>query len=150
VVIGELKWYRKPSTYRERLRADAEFEDGYRRQLATIQACCRRDPDWLKNRRALTHSLSDYENVFFLLIGRDHWSWFDPQDNAAVVEFEQFRLAVERNACLNLAIRELLKYDWLPVDGEDFYVQSDRRVVEGVGVESEVYYGGPPIRRRII
>lgn len=150
VVIAELKWYRKPSTYRERFRADAEFEDGYRRQLATIQACCRRHPDWLKNRRALTHSLSDYENVFFLLIGRDHWSWFDPQDNAAVVEFEQFRLAVERNACLNLAIRELLKYDWLPVDGEDFYVQSDSGVVEGVGVESEVYYGGPPIRRRII
>ena len=30
VVIAELKWYRKPSTYRERLRADAEFEDGYK------------------------------------------------------------------------------------------------------------------------
>jgi hypothetical protein len=142
VVIAELKWYRKPSTYRERLRADAEFEDGYKRQLATIRTYCRSHPNWLQNRGALTHSLSDYENVFFLLIGRDHWSWFNPQENAAVVEFEQFCLAVERNERLKEAIRELLTYDWLPVEGQDFYVQFDRGTVEGVGVESEVYYGG--------
>jgi hypothetical protein len=145
VVIAEMKWYRKPSTYRERLRVDAEFEDGYKRQLATINGCCRRHPDWLKNRGILTRSLSDYENVFFLLIGRDHWSWFDPRDNAAVVEFEQFRLAVERDKSLNGAIRELLNYDWLPTEGEDFHVRFDRGIVEGVGVESEVYYGGPHI-----
>ena len=142
VLIAELKWYRKPSTYRERLRVDADFEDGYKRQLATIQAYCGHHPDWLKNRRALTYSLADYENVFFLLIGRDHWSWFDPKDNAAVVEFEQFRLAVGRNSSLNSAIQEVLSYEWLPVEGEDFHVQFDRGVVEGVGVESEVYYGG--------
>jgi hypothetical protein len=147
VVIAELKWYRKPSTYRERLRVDAEFEDGYKRQLATIQACCRDHPDWLKNRGALTRSLSDYENVFFLLIGRDHWSWFAPRDGAAVVEYEQFRLAVERSVSLNEAMRELLIYDWLPVEGEDFHVQFDRGVLEGVGVESEVYYGGPMATR---
>ncbi|MGA3047467.1 MAG: hypothetical protein ABSD67_12625 [Terracidiphilus sp.] len=145
VVIAELKWYRKPSTYRERLRVDAEFEDGYKRQLVTIHAYCQRHPDWLKNRGTLTRSLSEYENVFFLLIGRDHWSWFDPQDNSGVVEFEQFRLAIERDNSLNVAIRELLNYDWLPIEGEDFHVQFDRGIVEGVGVESEVYYGGPPI-----
>jgi hypothetical protein len=147
VVIAELKWYRKPSTYRERLRVDAEFEDGYKRQLATIQEFCQHHQDWLKNRGDLTHSLSDYENVFFLLIGRDHWSWFAPHDGAAVVEFEQFRLAVERNTSLNEAMRELLSYDWLPVDDEDFHVRLDRGVVEGVGVESEVYYGGPMVPR---
>lgn len=144
VVIAELKWYRKPSTYRERLRVDADFEDGYKRQLATIQAYCREHPDWLKDRKALTHSLSDYENVFYLLIGRDHWSWFAPQDNAAVVECEQFRLAVIRHPLLNEAIREVLRYDWLPIEGKDFHVQFDRGIVEGVGVESEVFYGGPP------
>jgi hypothetical protein len=143
VVIAELKWYRKPSTYRERLRVDAEFEDGYKRQLATIREFCQGHQVWLKNRGALTHSLSDYENVFFLLIGRDHWSWFAPHDGAAVVEFEQFRLAVERNTSLNGAMRDLLTYDWLPVDNEDFHVRLDRGVVEGVGVESEVFYGGP-------
>lgn len=65
----------------------------------------------------------------------------------AVVECEQFRLAVERNTSLNRAIQEVLNYDWLPVEGEDFHVQFDRGVVEGVGVESEVYYGGPLTRR---
>jgi hypothetical protein len=147
VVIAELKWYRKPSTYRERLRVDAEFEDGYKRQLATIQLYCENHQDWLKDQGALTRSLFEYENVFFLLIGRDHWSWFPPQNGAAVVEFEQFRLAVERNPSLNGAMRELLTYEWLPVDNVDFHVQLDRGIVEGVGVESEVYYGGPPKQR---
>jgi hypothetical protein len=42
VVIAELKWYRKPSTYRERLQVDEDFDDGYRRQLSTAQNyCCR-------------------------------------------------------------------------------------------------------------
>ena len=119
------------------------FAEGYTRQLATIQAYCRHDPDWLRRRAVLTRSLSDYESVFFLLIGRDHWSWFDSHDNAAVVECEQFRLAVERNTSLSGAVQELLSYDWLPVEGSDFHVQFDRGVVEGVGVESEVYYGVP-------
>jgi hypothetical protein len=144
VVIAELKWYRKPSTYRERLRADADFEDGYKRQLATIQEYCRLHPAWLKDRGSLKRSLSDYDNVFYLLIGRDHWSWFEPQDKAAVVEFEQFRLAARRHDPLNEAVREVLRYDWLPIEGEDFHVRYDRGIVEGVGVESEVYYGGPP------
>jgi hypothetical protein len=143
VLIAELKWYRKPSTYRERLRVDADFEDGYVRQLATVQTYCKQNPEWLKQRNALAKSLTDYENVYYLLIGRDHWTWFDPRDNAAVVEYEQFRLAVNRHDTLNEAIQELLRYDWLPIEGEDFHVRFDRAVVEGVGLESEVYYGGP-------
>jgi len=144
VVIAELKWIRRPSTYRERLRADEEFEDGYKRQLATIRAYCRDHPSWLKDRQSLTCSISDYDNVFYLLIGRGHWSWFEPQDSAAAVEFEQFRLAMERHNGLNEAVCDLLKYDWLPIEGEDFHVQFERRIVESVGVESAVYYGCPP------
>lgn len=101
----------------------------------------------MKHQGNLTRSLSEYENVFFLLIGRDHWSWFAPHDGAAVVEFEQFGLAAERNTSLNGAMRELLTYEWLPVDNLDFHVQLDRGILEGVGVESEVYYGGPAVQR---
>jgi hypothetical protein len=144
VLIAELKWYRKPSTYRERLRADAEFEDGYKRQLVTIQGYCRSNPEWLKRGKKLTLSLTDYENVYYLLIGRDHWTWFDPHDGKAVVEFEQFRLAVGRHDTLKESIQEVLRYNWLPIEGEDFHVQFERALVEGVGVESGIYYGGPP------
>jgi hypothetical protein len=147
VVIAELKWYRKPSTYRERLRVDADFEDGFNRQLTAIREYCQEHPDWLRQRGLLTRSLSDYESVVFLLIGRDYWSWFDRLDNTAVVEFEQFRLALGRSGSLRGAVQELLSYDWLPVEDEDFHVQFDRGLVEGVGVESEVYYAGPPTRR---
>lgn len=120
VLIAELKWYRKPSTYRERLRADADFEDGYERQIATIRAYCGNNPKWLKDRKVLARSLKEYENVYYLLIGRDQWAWFDPRDCAAVVEFEQFRLAVGRNATLHDAIQEVLRYEWLPVEDQDF------------------------------
>ena len=30
-----------------------------------------------------------------------------------------------------------------PIEGEDFHVRYDSAFAEGVGVESEVYYGGP-------
>lgn len=143
VLIAELKWYRKPCTYRERLRADADFEDGYKRQLSAIQSYCTQHSDWLKDRGRLNHSLCDYDNVFYLLIGRDHWTWFEPTDSTAVVEFEQFRLFVGQHTRLNEAIKAALRYEWLPVEGEDFHVQYDRAIVGEVSLESEVYYGGP-------
>jgi len=143
VVIAELKWYRKPSTYRERLRADEDFEDGFNRQLAAIRSYSEENPAWLKNRGTLARSLDGYENVHYLLIGRDHWGWFEPTASGAAVEFEQFRLAVGRHGSLGEAMRELLRYEWLPIESEDFHVRFDRAVVEDVALESEVYYGGP-------
>jgi hypothetical protein len=143
VVIAELKWYRKPSTYRERLQVDEDFEDGYRRQLSTVQNYCRQYPEWLHDRRSLERSLTNYENVFYLLIGRDHWVWYEPADGAAVVDCDQFQLFAMRHSSLKDIVQELLKYAWLPIEGEDFHVRYDSAFVEGVGVESEVYYGGP-------
>jgi len=143
VVIAELKWYRKPSTYRERLQVDEDFEDGYRRQLSTVQNYCAQHPEWLRNRRSLERSLSNYENVFYLLIGRDHWAWYEPADGAAVVDCDQLQLFAMRHSSLKDIVQESLKYAWLPVEGTDFHVRYESAFVEGVGVESEVYYGGP-------
>jgi hypothetical protein len=46
-------------------------------------------------------------------------------------------------------VQELLKYAWLPVEGEDFHVRHESVFLEGVGVESEVYYGGPESERQV-
>jgi hypothetical protein len=91
VVIAELKWYRKPVTYRERLQADEQFLDGVNSQLGTIKRYCEEYPQFLQERKKLTRTLSDYENVYYMLIARDHWIWIEPTDGTSVVEFEQFR-----------------------------------------------------------
>jgi hypothetical protein len=142
VVIAELKWYRKPSTYRERLQVDEDFDDGYRRQLSTVQNYCRQHPRWLCDRGSLKRSLAHYENVLYLLIGRDHWAWYEPADGTAVVDCDQFQLYAMRHSSLRNIVQELLKYAWLPIEGEDFHVRYDTAFAEGVGLESEVYYGG--------
>jgi hypothetical protein len=72
-VIAELKWYRKPTTYRERLRADEQFLDGMHRQLRRIKLFCREHPDFLEQRGALKRNLTEYKNVHYLLIARDYW-----------------------------------------------------------------------------
>ena len=142
-VIAELKWYRKPTTYRERLKADEQFLDGMDRQMRRIKQFCREHPEFLQQRKALKQRLTEYKNVHYLLIARDHWIWVEPGDQAAVVDFEQFRTAVGRHRTLDAAVSEILAYDWLPIEGQDFHVRYDHRMVEGVAVESEVFYAGP-------
>jgi hypothetical protein len=143
VVIAELKWYRKPSTYRERLQVDEDFEDGYRRQLSKVRNSCRQHPEWLHRRRSLERSLASYENVFYLLIARDYWAWYEPADGTAVVDCDELQLFAMRHISLKEVVQESLKYAWLPVEREDFHVRYESAYVEGIGVESEVYYGGP-------
>ena len=54
-------------------------------------------------------SLDDYENVLYLLIGRDHWAWYQPADGAAVVDCNQFQLFAMRHSSLKNIVQELLK-----------------------------------------
>jgi hypothetical protein len=146
VLIAELKWYRKPVTYRERLQTDEQFLDGVNRQLKTVKQYCRQYPQFLRERKRLTRDLTDYKNIYYMLIARDHWLWVEPTDESSVVEFEQFRGAIARHESLHLALSELLRYEWLPIEGCDFHVRFDSAMVEGVRIESEVFYAGPQIR----
>jgi hypothetical protein len=70
VLIVEMKWYRKSSTYRERLRADKQFLDGVHRQLRTIKQFCRERPMFLQVRTKLNRNLSEYEHVHYMLIAQ--------------------------------------------------------------------------------
>ena len=143
LLLAELKWYRKPSTYRERLQADEQLFDGLNRQVATVRNYCRQHPEFLKKLGKIGKDISEYRNVYYMLIGRDHWNWCDPSDQTYVVDAEQFIEAVSRHESLEDGMTELLSYEWLPIEDEDFHVKMDGAMMEGVCIESEIFFGGP-------
>ena len=64
--------------------------------------------------------------------------WIEPEDGFAIVEFEAFARLVVHAGSLKTAILELIRYDWLPIEGRDFIVRYDRAIANGVAIESEV------------
>lgn len=143
VLIAELKWYRKPVTYRERLKTHAQFLDGVNRQLRMVKYFCRQNPAFLEQRRLVKRNLADYDHVYYMLIARDYWAWIEPADDTSVVDADQLLDSVSRHVSLYSALSDLLLYEWLPIEGRDFHVQYDRAQVEGVTIETEVFYGVP-------
>jgi hypothetical protein len=80
------------------------------------------------------------QNVHYLLVARDRWLWIEPEDGIAIAEFEAFAAALCRYENLHSAVTELLRYEWLPVEGRDLRVKYDRSTANGVSIECEVFY----------
>jgi hypothetical protein len=97
-------------------------------------------PDYLRSQGRIPKSLTEYQNVYWLLVARDHWLWIEPTKNSAIVEFEAFANALKRPEDLNFAMSDLLRYEWLPEEGRNFRVQFESTTVNGVSIENEVYY----------
>jgi hypothetical protein len=135
VVMVELKWIRKPNRTVERISRDKEVEKGIS-QLKLIRAYARCNPDFLKARGKLTRNLTDYANVHYLLVVRDHWFWIDPDDAIAIVDFDAFVPALKASTNLREMIARLLTYEWLPMEGRDFNVEFATASVHGVMLES--------------
>jgi hypothetical protein len=139
IVISELKWIRKTVRPVERLSRDAEVLKGVG-QLEQIRDFLTRHPNYLLSLGKLPRVVNEYANAYYLLVARDHWIWVEPTKELAIVEFEAFSKALRRTEGLHFAMSDLLKYDWLPQEGKNFRVQFDRATVNGVSLESEVYY----------
>lgn len=139
VVIAELKWIRKTTRPVETMDRDADVLKGIG-QLQRIQRFLTENPDHLKSQGKLPKPLGEYRHVHYLLVARDHWLWLEPADSIAIIDFEAFSAAIERSENLLSAVNDLLKYEWLPVDGRDFRVQYDRATPNGVSIECEVFY----------
>jgi hypothetical protein len=133
--MAELKWIRKPNRTVERISRDKEVEKGIS-QLRLIRAYARGNPDFLKAKGKLAHSLADYANVHYLLVVRDHWFWVDPEDRIALVDFDAFLPALKSSTNLQETIATLLTYEWLPVEGRDFNVEYATASVYGMMLES--------------
>jgi hypothetical protein len=142
IILAEMKWIRKtlrPVEFKDR---DADVLKGIT-QLEGIRAFLAANPEHLRSLGKLPKRVSEYRNVHYFLIARDHWVWAEPNRDIAIVEFEAFSSALVRSETLQSAARDLLSYDWLPIEGRDFTVNYDRVTVNGVSLEAEVFY--PPI-----
>jgi hypothetical protein len=146
VVFCEAKWLRKVTRALDHINRDNDFAKGFN-QLADIQTFLAANPNHLKNLRTLPKSLDQYKNVHYIVLARDHWFWKESNNGIAVLEFEAFVRIIRKATDLKLAMEELLKYEWLPVEGRDFEVLSEVATAGGVSIKCEMFYGLP--RRRI-
>lgn len=142
-IIAELKWIRKPIRPAEAVARDAEVLKGAE-QLSAIREFLTHTPGHISAQGRLARPLNEYQHVHYLLVARDHWRWVEPRDGFAIVEFDAFVRALTRADDLRSAANELLGYEWLPLEGRDFFVRYDRATVNDVSIESEVFYSTAP------
>jgi hypothetical protein len=136
VAILELKWIRKTARPVELPDRDREVLKGID-QLQKIRKFLRETPGHLATLGVLRRSLSDYQNVRYILAARDHWRWVDPTDDMAIVDWEAFMAALAGTSRLRSALESLIRYDWLPVEGVDFQGRYQRATANEVSIESE-------------
>jgi hypothetical protein len=141
LAIIELKWLRKPMYFRERISHDEEIHKGLR-QLKQIENFLRRNPMFIKD-CGVSAPLSDFSNIHFLLLARDHFIWSDPIQDYPIIEHESFKDIIRRAPDLTSAVAEMPRFDWLPVEGRDFMVRHEFSVANGVHIESENFLGLP-------
>jgi hypothetical protein len=139
VLLVELKWIRKPLFAKERNRADGEFLKGIQ-QLGKLKLFLESNPGYLKVRGALSRDLSEYSNVHFVLVGRDHMVWPATDPGCLVVEYEVFQEHLKKLTELNTTFQMLSQYDWLPVEGVDFEIRMEAATVNGITIEGQTYH----------
>lgn len=122
----------------ERFDRDEEFLKGVD-QLRRIERFLSANPKYLLERGKVSRSISDYSEVRYLLLARDHFVWVDPAAAHPVIEFEAFKRAVCKAATLHEALLGLLEFEWLPVEGHDFAVTFQVARANGVSIESEIF-----------
>ena len=142
LTIVELKWIRKIVRTTEIPERDAEVLKGIQ-QVDEVRRFLEDTPRHLAAIGKIARSLSDYERVLYMVVARDHWLWVEPTNGIAIVEYEAFVQALDRYDNIRDAIDELLRYDWLPAEGRDFVVRDQEATVNGVTIESEVFYAVP-------
>jgi hypothetical protein len=138
LLIGELKWLRKPTRVIDQPDKDAELDEGFR-QLKEIRAFLAQHPTYLRERGIIEPSESD-PNLSFALIARDHLSDTGHRNDLWITEFDALIWALNESADLTDCIRRLQALEWLPVEGRDFAVRFQSCGLAGVTIESEFFH----------
>jgi len=109
-------------------------------QLDQIRRFLADNPRHLNSYDKSVRKMNEYKNIYYLLVARDHWMWIDRNDGISIVAFDPFVASLGQNVNLHFAMSELLRYEWLPIEGRDFRVQYDSSRLNGVSIESETFY----------
>jgi hypothetical protein len=141
ILLAELKWIRKPAKPLERLSREEDLVKGVH-QLELIRDYGRKHPRFLLDRGKLSKPLDAYDNVHHILLVRDYWHWIEPTDTIAIVDFDEFAPRYKAGSSLRVMAEEVLKYEWLPVEGRDFHVEYPATSVNGAVVESALFKPG--------
>jgi hypothetical protein len=141
VVLGELKWLRKPYKPLERLEREKDLEKGIS-QLELIRAYGRAHPDFLLERGKISRPLSDHRKVHHILLVRDYWHWIEPENTIAILDFDEFLAQFRESTSLHDLMTALLSYGWLPIEGQQFYVDYTATSVNGATIESPLFHDG--------
>jgi hypothetical protein len=140
LVIAQLKWLRKSVHVAERIQQDKELLNGVR-QVEKARDFLNKNPNYLRDRKVVKRAISEYAHVHQVLIARDHFIWTDPT-NVPVIEHETFKKMLAEEGDLHTGISELLKFDWLPVEGKDFHVEFGATHAKEVTAQLDIYKGG--------
>jgi hypothetical protein len=140
LVVAEMKWTRKTVLAREHVERDEELLYGVEVQLKKVQEFLTRNPNHLKLIGAATRPLGEYANLSYMLIARDHLVWIPPQQNRYIVAYDALKTMLAEHQNLAEGVAELLRYDWLPLEGREFQVRFERAKANGVTAEAEVYH----------
>jgi len=141
VVLAEMKWLRKPHKPLERMEREKDLEKGIT-QLELIRSYGRAHTDFLLERGKLSRRLTDFKEVHHILLVRDYWHWVEPEDSIAILDFDEFLAQFRVSTSLLDLTTTLLSYDWLPVEGESFYVDYTTTSVNGAMIESALFHDG--------
>uniref|UniRef100_E6PYM4 Uncharacterized protein n=1 Tax=mine drainage metagenome TaxID=410659 RepID=E6PYM4_9ZZZZ len=141
VVLAELKWLRKPHKPLERVEREKDLEKGIS-QLKLIREYGRAHPNYRLELGKLSRPLSGYSNVQHILLARDYWHWVEPEDTIAILDFDEFLEQFRGSTSLLDLMTALLSYDWLPTEGQHFYVDYTPTSVNGAMIESALFLDG--------
>jgi hypothetical protein len=138
LLIGELKWLRKPTRIIDQADKGEELNDGFR-QLRAIRMFLEQSPRYLKD-RGIVEQEQDCRALSFAVIARDFLTYSQQNEDSWLTEFDALEWAVKNSRDLTECISKLQSFEWLPIEGRDFRIQFDPFTLEGVTIETEVIY----------
>lgn len=145
LLIGELKWLRKPTRVIDHAEKDAELEEGFR-QLRAIRAFLEQFPHYLKDRTIVDRE-EDFFNLSFVVVARDHLSYAAQPDDLWLAEFDALAWALGNSCNLKDCISKLQTFEWLPVEGRDFVVEFESATLAGETIECENFHSPQKMSR---
>jgi hypothetical protein len=137
LVLAELKWPRKPYAPREIVERDSEIRKGVS-QIKAIKKFLSANPRFLVDRNYVAQAISEYREVQYCVISRDHLIASDDLE-CPIYSYDAFEAEMASFKDTSSGLTFLNSMDWLPVEGKDYTCQWITNRAAGVTILSELF-----------